>query len=136
MRLADFFTIKTRKQREEEQRQYDAWAFPHGPQQRKAIQELLSELLPEEDKKTGLVLFLIGREAYLGGVGEDVSGYTQDQRLQYAAKLLRDQLPGKHKKKLWRYLALVLADAEVDSAICYPTAQQLLQKAAELEAQG
>lgn len=135
MSFADFFTFKTPRQREKEQRQYNAWAFPYGEAQKQIVSDLLQKLLPDEGK-TAMAIYLIGREAYIGGVDEDLADYTVQQRLEYTVRLLRDQLPGRHKRKLWSYLALILADEHIDAQLQYPTVEQLREKAAELEAQG
>lgn len=118
-----FFEIKSLKQKKEEQRQYNLWAFPYGQAQQKIVQELVLELMPDE-KKTGLVVYLIGREAYQN---------AQEDHMREACRAMKCHLPGKHGKKVHLFLALILADAAVDENLNYPDAQAIRQEAKRLE---
>ena len=120
----NFFEIKSFKQKEEEQRQYTAWAFPYGPAQQSKVQQLILELMPDENK-TGLVVYLIGREAYQNAETEDP--------MVAACRAMRDQLPGRHGKKRYLFLALILADAQIDESLQYPDAETIRQEAKKLE---
>ena len=116
--------IKSPKQKKEEQRQYAAWAFPYGQTQQKAVQNLILELMPDE-KQTGLVVYLIGREAYQNAEEEDP--------MVAACRSMSDQLPGKHRRKLYLFLALILADAQIDENLQYPDSETIRQEAKKLE---
>lgn len=120
----NFFEIKSFKQKEEEQRQYTAWAFPYGQTQQEIVQDLILELMPDE-KKTGLVVYLIGREAYQNAETEDP--------MVAACRAMSDQLPGRHRRKRYLFLALILADAKVDENLQYPNCETIRQEAKKLE---
>ena len=119
-----FFEIKSFKQKEEEQRQYTAWAFPYGQAQQSKVQELILELMPDE-KKTGLVVYLIGREAYQTADSEDP--------MVAACRAMSHQLPGRHRKKRYLFLALILADAQIDGNLQYPDGETIRLEAKKLE---
>lgn len=116
--------IKSSKQKEEEQRQYTAWAFPYGHTQQEIVQKLILELMPDE-KKTGLVVYLIGREAYQNAEGENP--------MVAACRAMSHQLPGRHRRKRYLFLALILADAKVDGNLQYPDSETIRQEAKKLE---
>lgn len=118
-----FFEIKSLKQKKEEQRQYNLWAFPYGQVQQKIVQDLILELMPDEEK-TGLVVYLIGREAYQN---------AEEDNMREACRAMKSHLPGKHGKKKYLFLALILADAAVDENLNYPDAQTIRQEAKRLE---
>lgn len=120
----NFFEIKSFKQKEEEQRQYNAWAFPYGRTQQEIVQKLILELMPDE-KQTGLVVYLIGREAYQNAQAEDP--------MVAACRAMRHQLPGRHAKKCYLFLALILADAQIDEDLLYPESETIRQEAKRLE---
>ena len=115
--------VKTWKQKEEEQRQYYAWAFPYGQAQQEIVQNLITELMPDE-KKTGLVVYLTGREAYQNA---DMEPMVE------AYRAMRNQLPGRHGRKCCLFLALVLADAAIDENLRYPDGEAIRQEAKKLE---
>ena len=125
------------KSPEQEERDYQAFAassFPYGQPQRDKIEELLEQLLPKEKKKFSMMLYLLGRQYYHGyGLRneKEYAGFTQEERLNIAAKSLNRQLFGKHKKSLTTYLALIAADAQVDENLRYPTCQEILDQAKE-----
>jgi len=121
MGIREFFSFQTLKQKKEEQQQYNAWAFPYGQQQCQQVNALILEMMPDE-KKTGMAVYLMGREAY-----------QKSARKENVCRVLGEYLPGKHKRKMYRFLALILADARVDENLQYPTAEELLQQAKDLE---
>ena len=96
--FADVFSFKTRKQRERDAKNFDRWAFPYGDPQRQKLIEILKELLPKEDPKAALAVYLFGR----------------------------------YKKFIPYYKALVLADAQVDETLNYPSVEELRRRAEEL----
>ena len=59
--IASWFTFKSAKQREREQREYARWAFPYGEAQKEKLTQLIRELLPKEDIRAALSVFLMGR---------------------------------------------------------------------------
>lgn len=136
MRIYELFQLKSQEQRAEDSRRYDRWAFPYGEVQKQIVKHKLSQLLPEEKPQTAVAVYLIGREGYLGSRldnRDDVR--TDQQRLMDAQKALKKQLPGRLRKLLPRYLAIILADAQVDEALVYPEVEELRSRALEMEAE-
>ena len=135
MDIADWLGIKSREQEEREFQAFSENSFPYGQPQRDKVEEILSQLFPKEKKQFTMMLFLLGKQYYHGyGLRneQDYQGYTQEERLNIAAKSLNRQLTGKHRKSLTTYLALIAADAQVDENLLYPTAQEIQEKARAL----
>ena len=98
--LADMFTFKTRKQRERDAKKFDRWAFPYGDPQRQKLIAILKELLPKEDPKAALAVYLMGREAYKGSFkddAEDLAERTEERKLRALDYILKEQLFGRYK---------------------------------------
>ena len=135
MDIADWLGIKSREQEEREFQAFSENSFPYGQPQRDKVEELSSQLFPKEKKQFTMMLFLLGKQYYHGyGLRneQDYQGYTQEERLNIAAKSLNRQLTGKHRKSLTTYLALIAADAQVDENLLYPTAQEIQEQARAL----
>lgn len=135
MDIADWLGIKSREQEEREFQAFSENSFPYGQPQRDKVEELLSQLFPKEKKQFTMMLFLLGKQYYHGyGLRneQDYQGYTQEERLNIAAKSLNRQLTGKHRKSLTTYLALIAADAQVDENLLYPTVQEIQEQARAL----
>ena len=133
--LADMFTFKTRKQRERDAKKFDRWAFPYGDPQRQKLIGILKELLPKEDPKAALAVYLMGREAYKGSFkddAEDLAERTEERKLRALDYILKEQLFGRYKKFIPYYKVLVLADAHVDETLNYPSVEELRRRAEEL----
>lgn len=133
--LADMFTFKTRRQRERDAKRFDRWAFPYGDPQRQKLIAIIKELLPKEDPKAALAVYLTGREAYRGSFkddAEDLAERTEERKLRALDYLLKEQLFGRYKKFIPYYKALVLADAQIDEQLNYPSAEELRRRAQEL----
>lgn len=135
MSILNWFTMKSPEQRAADSAQYDRWAFPYGEEQRQRITVLLSALLPEEPPSTAMAVYLIAREGYTGPYQADQAarqGRTEEQRLQGCRTALKKQLPGPHRDKAPRYLALILADQAVGPELAYPAPEELLRRAETL----
>ena len=135
MDIADWLGMKSREQEEREFQAFSENSFPYGQPQRDKVEELLSQLFPKEKKQFTMMLFLLGKQYYHGyGLRneQDYQGYTQEERLNIAAKSLNRQLTGKHRKSLTTYLALIAADAQVDENLLYPTVQEIQEQARAL----
>ena len=124
MGLAEFFTIKSLREKKREQEAYNRWAFPYGQVQQEAVRALILELMPDE-KSTGLAIYLIGREAY--------QSVEEDDPMVEAYSAMRSMLTGKHSGKIYLFLALILADAQIDENLAYPDAETIRKMAKELE---
>jgi len=133
--IADWFTFKTAKQRQRDERNFARWAFPYGDAQREKITQLIRELMPKEDPKAALSVFLMGREAYRGSFRddpEDLAERTEDGKMKALDAVLANQLFGRYKKFIPYYKVLVLADMEVDEKLEYPSAEELRRRAEDL----
>ena len=124
MSFGDFFTIKSLREKKREQEQYNRWAFPYGQAQLDKVRGLILELMPDE-KQTGIAIYLIGREAYQDAEGEvaPIEAY----------RAMISMLTGKHRRKVFLFLALIRADAEIDGDLNYPDAETIRQEAKHLE---
>ena len=135
MSVADWFTFKSAKQRAKEAKMYARWAFPYGDAQKEKILQLIGELMPKEDPKAGLAVFLIGRQAYLGAYDddpEDLEERKEAHKLEALNGQLENQLFGRYKKNIPFYKALILAAAKVDASLNYPAVEELRRMAEEL----
>ena len=133
--LADMFTFKTRKQRERDAQKFNRWAFPYGEPQREKLIAIIKELLPKEEPKAALAVYLMGREAYRGSFkddAEDLAERTEARKLRALDYTLKEQLFGRYKKFIPYYKVLVLADAQVDETLNYPSVEELRRRAEEL----
>ena len=129
MGLREFFTIKSRKQKEQEQLQYNQWAFPYGPEQAQVVAQLLDQLLPEE-KGLCVAIYLMGKEAWHADPDREA-----EDKLEAAFDAMVPHLTGKKKVRIWRYLAALEADAQAQEFDDYPDADTLRLRAEALQAQ-
>ena len=133
--IASWFTFKTAKQRAREEKQFARWAFPYGEAQKAKIDKIIRELLPKEDPRSGMAIFLMGREALRGSFQddpEDLAERTEEDKMAALDKILAQQLFGHYKKFIPYYKALVLADLDVDETLDYPSIEELRRRAEEL----
>ena len=133
--IADLFLFKSAKQRAKEEKLFARWAFPYGEVQREKITQIIRELMPKEDIKSGIALFLIGRQAYGGAYDddpEDLAERQESDKLEALDRQLENHLFGKYRKLLPYYKALILADAKVDETLNYPSVEELRQSAEKL----
>ena len=133
--IAEWFTFKSAKQRAKEEKQFARWAFPYGDAQREKVLELIRQLLPKEDPKAAMAVFLMGREALRGSFKddpEDLAERTEQNKMDALDHILANQLFGRYKKFIPYYKALVLADAQVDETLNYPSVEELRRRAEEL----
>ena len=134
--LADMFVFKSKKQRERDAQKFDRWAFPYGLPQREKLIAIIRELLPKEDPKAALAVYLMGRQAYRGSFkddAEDLAERTEEQKLRALDNLLKTQLFGRYKKFIPYYKVLVLADSQVDETLNYPSVEELRRQAEAFE---
>ena len=133
--IAEWFSFKSPKQRAREQKQYAKWAFPYGDAQKEKIFQLVQELLPKEDPKSAMAVFLIGRQAYRGAFNddpEDLAERTEEKKLRALDYQLSQQLFGRYKKFIPYYKVLILADDQVDETLNYPSVEELRRRAEEM----
>ena len=133
--IADWFTCKSAKQRARDERNFARWAFPYGEAQKEKIIQLIRELMPKEDPKAALSVFLMGRQAYRGSFRddpEDLAERTRQDQMDALDAILANQLFGRYKKFIPYYKVLVLADLEVDETLNYPSADELRRRVEEM----
>ena len=133
--IAEWFNFKTAKQRERERKMYARWAFPYGEAQKEKVLELICQLLPKEDPKAAMAVFLMGREALRGSFKddpEDLAERTEQNKMAALDRTLETQLFGRYKKFIPYYKVLVLADLKVDETLNYPSVEELRRRAEEM----
>ena len=132
MALGDFtlFSWKSKAAQEKEQEEYSKWAFPYGEKQREKLQALLFSIFPKGSVPSTLIPYLTCKELYERILKKTTS---RDEALE---TMINKQAGYKRivsKKDMTTYLALVLADAEIDSRCEYPDAAEIRMRAQELE---
>lgn len=135
MGFGEWFTFKSAKQRAREEKLYACWAFPYGDAQKEKVFEIIGQLLPKEDPRSAMAVFLMGRQAYRGSFKddpEDLEERTDEDKMQALDGMLKQQLFGRYKKFIPYYKVLVLADLAVDETLNYPSAEELRRRAEEL----
>ena len=135
MGVSEWFTFKSVKQRAREEKQFARWAFPYGDAQKAKIDAIVKELLPKEDPKSAMAVFLMGRQAYRGSFKddpEDLAERTAEDQMAALDQMLAQQLFGRYKKFIPYYKVLVLADLEVDETLNYPSVEELRRRAEAL----
>jgi len=132
MALGEFklFNFKSKQQREKEEREYAAWAFPHGDIQREKLTELMRELRPKEQPQMMMFSYLTCKELYKNQFEETKSREDAIDRFLGAAKSYKQLI---RRDDLCMYLALVLADADIEEQCVYPGADEISAQASQLE---
>ena len=121
---------KSRAKQQEEQAQYEKWAFPYGEPQRENLLALLKELYPGESDPMVLVPFLTCKELYESALK------THGSRVNAVDALINDVKKYKRlirKKDMTTYLAVVLADCDIDESAVYPGADEIKESIKELD---
>jgi len=131
MALGEFrlFQFKSKKQREKEEREYAAWAFPYGDLQRDNLTALASELMPKVSISLCLASFLTCKELYESTLEDSES---KDKAVDNMINVMRSYGQLIKKDELPIYLALVLADADIDEKCEYPSADEIRALTQEL----
>jgi hypothetical protein len=132
MALGEFrlFTWKSKAAQEKEQEEYEKWAFPFGQQQRENLEALLKAIFPKGSDKITLVQFLTCKELYEGALKK------ADQRDAAIIDLISNNRNYRQiirKKEMPTFIAIVIADAEIDEQCQYPEADAILASAQEIE---
>ncbi|MDR2570655.1 MAG: hypothetical protein LBD23_10230 [Oscillospiraceae bacterium] len=124
MPLGDFklFQFKSKKQREKEEKEYAAWAFPYGDLQKANLSALINELIPKGTKPLHLAAYLICKELYNSTLEDSRS---QEDAINKMIKGIKGYTQLIKKNEMPMYLALVLADANIDDKCEYPSAAEI-----------
>ena len=132
MALGEFklFQWKNKEQREKEEKQYAAWAFPNGEKQKENLGELICELKPKASLPLCLASFLTCKELYETTLESSESRDNAINKMlntigNYNQLIRGDEMP--------MYLALVLADADIGELCEYPSADEIRLRMQELD---
>ena len=127
---SNLFSWKSKAEMEAEHERYRIWAFPYGQKQRDNLQALLLDIFPKGSDATTLIPFLTCKELYDNALKNNSEReeaiftiVNKERRLMQLVK----------KKDMPLYVALVIADAEVDERCQYPTADEIRASALEIE---
>jgi len=132
MALGEFrlFQFKSKKQREKEEKDYASWAFPYGDMQREKLTTLLCELRPKEPPQMLLFSFLTSKEMYKDALEDSESPEAAIDNYLNAVKRHKQLI---RKTDVNMYLAIILADAEIDERCEYPSADELRDRIQDLD---
>jgi len=124
------FQFKSREQLKEEEEEYALWAFPHGEKQRENLCALIKELAPRKNAQSSLISFLTCKELYEKALKKpdskhDIANHMLNVIKGYQQLVKPTEMP--------MYLALVMADAEVDESCEYPPADEMSARIQEFE---
>lgn len=126
------FQIKSKSQREQEEKDYAVWAFPYGDMQKEKLTALIKELLPKTHAQIGLVAFLTCKEIFEktleNSESREAAVYKTINDTNSYSQLIKS-------KEMPTYLALVLADADIDENCEYSSVDELrdsIQKISEM----
>jgi len=131
MALGDFplFSWKSKKAQAKEMSEYEQWAFPHGEKQRENLTALLLEVFPKESVPNTMIPFLTCKELFDTAREKN----SQDGAVDAMINIQKTYKRIIKKNDMPIYLALVLADAQIDENANYPTADAIRARAEELE---
>ena len=131
--FGNLFTWKSAADRKREEAAYEKWAFPHGEKQRDNLKSLLKTLFKKDDGFT-LFAYLICKELYEKALVDYELRDEAIDKLVNGRKDNRLQIIKQLKQHEWLiYIALVLADENVDESCEYPTADEIIAKAQVLD---
>jgi len=132
MALGEFrlFQFKSREKREKEEQEYALWAFPYGDLQRENLTALMRGLKPKEPIPILLTSFLTCKEIYESTLEKSESSENAIDKLLNEIKRYNQLI---RPKEMPMYLALVLADADLDEMCEYPPLEVIMAKIQELE---
>ena len=123
------FSWKSKETQEKEQEEYARWAFPFGQNQRDNIEKLLKELFPKDMAAMTLISFLTCKELYENAMKRNGS------RGEAIAQIINEQRKYRQiikKKDIASYIAIVIADADIDELCEYPAAEEILASAQKI----
>ena len=131
MALGEFkmFQWKSKAQREKEEKEYAAWAFPHGEKQKENLSALIRELKPKASIPLCMASFLTCKELFGNTLEVSESREETVEKMlnvigNYNQLIKNDEMP--------MYLALVVADADLDEECEYPSAEEMRTRIQEL----
>jgi len=142
MALGEFrlLQFKSREQSEKEEREYAGWAFPYGDLQKENLSALMLELNPKVTIQFALVSFLTCKELFERTLKRyEAQEGTQEYHKAHESSvstMLNDVRVYKQlikTKEMPMYLALVLADEDIDERCEYPSVDEIRESIQILE---
>ena len=130
--LFPFLSMKSKREREREQREFSHWAFPYGKEQQEKLRRLMRELFPREAPELAMMAYLTAREVYLDKYGDYADDPAFDPETEALAILAKGSVRPP-RGDIPVYVALVVADAGVDERLSYPTREEVLAIAKQLQ---
>ena len=123
------FQFKSKKQREKEAAEYAKWAFPYGDLQRERLTNLMRELMPKGAVEIHMASYLTCKELYENTLEdcespEDATNKMINIIRSYGQLISANDMPV--------YLAIVLADADVDENCEYPSVDEVRERVQKL----
>ena len=124
-----FLGFKSQAEIKKQQEEYNVWAFPYGEPQRLALEACMKELLPKEPPQFLMFGYLTCKEFYEKNVENEDSAEFDLAKFKALLKKRRNVVNQKH---VHIYIALVLADKNVDEKCEYPPANEIMEQAERL----
>ena len=126
------FSWKSAAAQKKEEEEYRRWAFPYGEKQQEALKALFKEVFARSDGFT-MFSFLTCKEMYDKALEDHGSSDAAveamvNNRLNLKLQVVSDI----RKDDLLKYIALVLADRNVDEQCEYPSAEEIIKTAQEI----
>jgi len=130
--FGNMFSWKSAATRKKEEEQYRRWAFPYGEKQQENLKALLKEVFSKNDGFT-MFTFLSCKEMYDKAL-EDFESHDAAVEAMATTRLnFKMQIIKQLKKDEWlKYIALVLADKDIDENCEYPSAEEIIKTAQEI----
>ena len=130
--FGNLFTWKSAADQKKEQAAYEKWAFPYGEKQRDNLKVLLKAVFGKDE---GFILYtyLTCKEMYEKALLDYGSRDSAIKELAENRLGIRLQVIKQLKQKEWlKYIAIVLADENVDEDCEYPGVDEINISAQEL----
>ncbi len=122
--IEHWFNFRNKKQIEEDAKAFSNSIFPYGEAQKEKTISLLKEMMAYKDEEMMVYNYLVLKQLVMKK-GED------PDLIKLAKKNVRNTL--RNSDDVYLYLALALADKQIDEKLDYPSKEELQNKANELK---
>lgn len=124
--------INRGKKHKERIEEYNAKAYPFGIEQKELIASIVKELMPKEDKEIAVYNFLICKQEIVDKCA--MKGKQLNYDMVYPiVKEFKKKFNFKDKINLYKCIALVEADLNIDKLLNYPSVEELINRATQLK---
>lgn len=125
---------KSKSTRERDAKEYEAWAFPFGEEQKEKITQILHDLLPKEETAIAMVCYLTAKEI----ISRVHQIYNIAAHREFAYKSISNDLKRykrmfKPRETAYLYCALALIDMDITRELNYPTTDEIRSFASDIE---